>query len=63
MQPDQSTLLSRQRGTLPDKFWYQLNGKSVEEYYMVLKAIMYDRLAEQDDGDEEIFITSEVKII
>ena len=62
MQPDQSTLLSRQRGTLPDKFWYQLNGKSVEENYMEQKAKMYERLAEQDDSDEEIFITSEVKI-
>ena len=62
MQPDQSTLLSRQRGTLPDKFWYQLNGKSAEENYMEQKAKMYESFAEQDDGDEEIFITSEVKI-
>ena len=62
MQPDQNTLLSRQRGTLPDKFWYQLNGKSAQENYMEQKAKMYERLAEQDDGDEEIFITSEVKI-
>mgnify|MGYP006864433170 FL=1 len=64
MQPDQSTLLSRQRGTLPDKFWYQLNGKSVEENYMEQKANMYERFAEDndDDGDDEIFITSEVKI-
>ena len=62
MQPDRSTLLSRHRGTLPDKFWYQLNGKSAEENYMEQKVKMYERLAEQDDGDEEIFITSEVKI-
>ena len=33
MQPDQSTLLSRQRGTLPDRYWYQLNGKSAQENY------------------------------
>ena len=62
MQPDQSTLLSRHRDTLPDKFWYQLNGKSAEENYMEQKAKMYERLAEQDDSDEEILITSEVKI-
>lgn len=64
MQPDQNTLLSRQRGTLPDKFWYQLNGKSAQENYMEQKAKMYERLAEEndDDGDDEIFITSEVKI-
>ena len=53
MQPDQNTLLSRQRGTLPDKFWYQLNGKSAQENYMEQN---------DDDGDDEIFITSEVKI-
>ena len=64
MQPDQSTLLSRQRGTLPDKFWHQLNGKSAQENYMEQKANMYERFAEvyDDDGDDEIFITSEVKI-
>ena len=62
MQPDKSTLLSRAQGTLPDKFWYQLNGKSAQENYMEQKAKMYERLAEQDDGGEEIFITSEVKI-
>ena len=37
MQPDQNTLLSRERGTLPDKFWYQLNGKSAQENYRRLK--------------------------
>ena len=65
MQPDQNTLLSRQRGTLPDKFWYQLNGKSAQENYIEQRAKMYERLAEEnddDDGDDEIFITSEVKI-
>ena len=63
MQPDKSTLLSRDRGSLPDKFWYQLNGKSAQENHQEQKAQMYERLAEQEDeGDEEIFITSEVKI-
>ena len=64
MQPDQNTLLSRQRGTLPDMCWYQLNGKSAQENYIEQRAKMYERLAEEndDDGDDEIFITSEVKI-
>ena len=64
MQPDRNTLLSRERGTLPDKFWYQLNGKSSQENYMEQKAKMHERFAEDndDDGDDEIFITSEVKI-
>ena len=57
MQPDQNTLLSRQRGTLPDKFWYQLNGKSAQENYMEQKAKMYERFAEDnEDGDDEIFM-------
>ena len=63
MQPDQNTLLSRERGSLPDKFWYQLNGKSAQENYMDQKARIYENLTEQDDdGDDEIHITSEVKI-
>ena len=64
MQTDKTTLLSRQRGTLPDRYWYQLNGKSAQENYMEQKANMYERFAEDndDDGDDEIFITSEVKI-
>ena len=63
MQPDQNTLLSRERGTLPDKFWYQLNGKSAQENYMDQKARIYEKLIEpDDDGDDELYITSEVKI-
>ena len=63
MQPDQNTLLSRQRGTLPDKFWYQLNGKSAQENFMEQRAKLYEELAdEDDDGDDEIKVTSEVKI-
>lgn len=27
------TALSRQRGTLPDRYWYQLNGKTAAENY------------------------------
>lgn len=36
---DLATYLSYQRGTLPDRFWYQLNGKSAQENYreIVLK--------------------------
>lgn len=63
MRPDQSTLLSRQAGTLPDRYWYQMNGKSAQENYAEQKARIYEDLDEQyDDEDGEIFITSEVKI-
>lgn len=59
MQPDQNTLLSRQRGTLPDKFWYQLNGRSAQENYQEQKEKMYVDITENDD---EFYIVSEVKL-
>ena len=59
MQPDQSTLLSRQRGTLPDKFWYQLNGRSAQENYIYQKDRMFADLTEEAD---ELHIISEVKL-
>lgn len=59
MQPDQSTLLSRQRGTLPDLFWYQLNGRSAQENYIEQKEKMYADLMEEPD---ECHIVSEVKL-
>ena len=59
MRPDQSTLISRQRGTLPDKYWYQLNGKSVQENFQEQRENMYADLTEEDD---ELHIVSEVKL-
>lgn len=59
MQPDQGTLLSRQRGTLPDKYWYQLNGRSAQENYIEQKENMYADLTEEPD---EFHIISEVKL-
>ena len=59
MQPDQSTLLSRQRGTLPDKFWYQLNGRSAQENDIDQKDRMFADLTEEAD---ELHIISEVKL-
>lgn len=59
MKPDQSTLLSRQRGTLPDRYWNQLNGKSAQENYQEQKEKMYAELTEDYDT---FCIISEVKI-
>ena len=59
MLPDQGTLLSRQRGTLPDKYWYQLNGRSAQENYIEQKENMYADLTEEPD---EFHIISEVKL-
>ena len=52
---DLSTKLSHQNGTLPDRYWYQLNGKSATENYLE------QRLAELDD-EEEVIIKSEVTV-
>ncbi len=60
MQPDQTTLLSRQQGSLPDKYWYQLNGKSAVENFQEQRENIYAELMEEDD--DELIITSEVKV-
>ena len=48
------TTLSRQRGMLPDRYWYQLNGKTATENYSNQK--------QPAEDDEELIIASEVKI-
>ena len=58
MKPDESTILSRKQGKLPDKFWYQLNGKSAQENFEEQRERIYSDLEEEDsDG---LHITSEV---
>jgi hypothetical protein len=44
---------------LPDRYWYQLNGKSAQENYQEQKEKMYAELTEEDD---ELYIVSEVKL-
>lgn len=52
---DYTTYLSYQQGTLPSRYWYQLNGRSAAENYME------QRMAQMDDG-EEVIVRSEVSI-
>ena len=52
---DLSTYLSYQRGTLPSRYWYQLNGRSATENYMEQKL-------EHMDDDEEVIVRSEVSV-
>ncbi len=52
---DITTLLSYQQGTLPSRYWYQLNGKSATENYVE------QRLYTQDD-EEEVIVRSEVSV-
>ena len=60
MQLDQTTLLSRERGTLPDRYWNQLNGKSAMENWKEQREHILSEL-EEDDSDS-FRIVSEVKI-
>ena len=52
---DITTLLSYQQGTLPSRYWYQLNGTSATENYTE------QRLYTQDD-EEEVIVRSEVSV-
>ena len=60
MKQDQTTLLSRDRGTLPDRYWNQLNGKSAMENWKEQREQILSEL-EEDDSDS-FRIVSEVKI-
>ena len=60
MKQDQTTLLSRERGTLPDRYWNQLNGKSAMENWKEQREQILSVL-EEDDSDS-FRIVSEVKI-
>jgi hypothetical protein len=60
MKHDQTTLLSRERGTLPDRYWNQLNGKSAMENWKEQREQILSKL-EEDDSDS-FRIVSEVKI-
>ena len=49
-------------GWMPDKFYYQLNGKSAQENFNDWhNKMMAKLLADDSDDDFEIHITSEVK--
>ena len=60
MQQDQTTLLSRERGTLPDRYWNQLNGKSAMENWKEQREQILSELEEEDS--DSFRIVSEVKI-
>lgn len=50
-----ATQLSYEQGTLPDRYWYQLNGRSATDNYIA------QRLTQQD-SEEEVIIRSEVSV-
>lgn len=57
--------LAHRLGKLPDRYWYQLNGKSAKENFQNFR--QNRMLPEEEDAEPEmpvnIHITSEVKVI
>ena len=54
----QAVELYHKMGKMPDRYYYQLNGKSAQENYADQKS----QLIETDDDSYEVHFTSEVKI-
>ena len=52
---DLITKLSYEKGMLPERYWYQLNGRSATENYI-------EQRFEEPDDEEEVFIISEVSV-
>ena len=44
---------ARRRGLVPDWAWYQLNGKSAEENFIEQRKKIYEKFADQEDGEED----------
>ena len=49
-------------GKMPDKAYYQLDGKSAQENYADQKRKMQQRFMEEENDISDVHITSEVKI-
>lgn len=53
---------ARSLGTLPDRYWYQLNAKTAQENYAEQRKNIYEALAEPEDEGIIFVLNSEVKI-
>ena len=57
--------LARRRGLVPDWAWYQINGQSATENWIEQQQKMRQRLADQQDAEDDtphFTFTSEVKL-
>ena len=50
------------QGWMPDKAYYQLNGKSAQENYMAQKRKMQQQFMNDENDVSNVHITSEVRI-
>ena len=61
--PDpQMVELLNDMGKMPDKAYYQLNGKNAQENYADQKAKMQQRFMEEENDISDVHITSKVRI-
>lgn len=53
---------ARSTGKLPDRYWYQLNGKTAYENFAEQRREIYTQLADQEDEELVFVLNSEVTI-
>lgn len=54
--------LARSLGKLPDRYWYQLNGKTAQTNYAEQRRTICEALDDQEDEAVVFVLNSEVKI-
>lgn len=60
---DFMTQYARDCGKLPDRYWYQLNGQTVQQNFAEQRQKIYESLAEPEDSEETmILFQSEVNV-
>lgn len=60
---DLMTQYARDCGKLPNRYWYQLNGQTVQQNFMEQRQRIYERLTEAESSNEMMFLfRSEVKV-
>ncbi len=52
---DLSTKFARENGMLPDRYWYQLNGRSAQENYI-------EYINKRGEEEDEVSIKSVVEV-
>lgn len=61
MNLDRTSALARERGNLPNRYYYQLNGKSPQENYIEQKKEMIEKLLSDEEDDTVIAVRTVVE--
>lgn len=59
---NKTTKISREKGTLPDKYWNQLNGESAQKNYADQKKKIQENLKDDSESNTQVVIKSEIKV-